>query len=156
MKRIILYLLISLCITSSYPSKDIRAEKNINALLTNLFSDLDESEFAEYEQWTDTGNDSVPDWILKRFKSHMTDSCFTAFMQTAEYGFIIKAYSESKLLQLNEVNVFDKGDYYEFNGSLNIGDTELEVKGGVQTDKQGIIDWFTLYNIDDIVSELSQ
>ena len=76
----------------------------------------------------------------------MTDSCFDTFLNNAYYQLTIKAYEKSKSLKLVRFNVIDKGDYYEFNGRLEAGDATIKLKGSAQTDEEGLVNNFTIYN----------
>ncbi|WP_291682404.1 hypothetical protein [Blautia sp.] len=152
MKKSKLYLLASFCLTSSVlfgcgKEKEELSTKHLTAVIENTFKNIDD---AQYEQ-TEIPS-TVPDWVYERFETHMTSEELENFLSTGTYQIAVLAYLNDKTIQIKDLSIDHKNDYYELCWTTQVKDIHanveiLQVEASAQLDTNGLV---TYLNINDM------
>ena len=140
--------------------------KHIEKFLNVLFTDVDEK---DYNEVIEAGGNFLPDdkflpkWVEKGFKVHMTEEGFTSFCETASYHIPTLGFMYEKKLKLENLEITEAEKSYDFTGKLTITSkddeekkSELTVEGFAQVDDKGLITYFDIFNINEIVTVIQE
>ena len=144
--------------------------EHLNAVLTNLFTDLTEEEYNEIEVLMENGEDFfaneelMPDWFRAGFKDHMSEEGFEIFYGTDVYYMIPTiSYMYEKNMTLEHLRIRKSGESYEFKGKLTVvsktgtpEDAELSLEGRASIDEEGLVTLMDIFTIDDIITAIQE
>ena len=149
--------------------KKVDGTGTIQTFVTNLFTDISESEYKEFKDAGDTGTDlltdssELPGWIETRFKENMAEEGYEVFVETAAYYIPVLSYENNKAMKLENLEIKETEEDYDICGVLTVSDkddasksVEITLKGSAQVDEEGRISYINIFNIDEAVSEILQ
>lgn len=139
------------------------AEKNLETVVANLFQELDQAEYEEYQKWLpmagaiENTSKDMPRWIEKRFKPFMTQKAYDSLLQTSQYALPVLAYKTGKSVEWQtNVNVVKYDSGYDFKGTLLFDADTIEVEGSAQIDKSEKVSFIQVYNMPEIAGHIRE
>lgn len=154
------FIVVMLCLLSGCAGLADRT-KNMEKIVYNLFADISETEYAEYETWGEKSaehkNVAEPEWIQDRFKQYMTDSAYESVLQVLLYQIPVIAYENNKKVNIDQVQISEEEGYYSFSCGLSVagGSGKIySVSGSIQFEEDG--NKITYLNIDNKISDLME
>ena len=142
--------------------------QHLNSLVQNLFTNIDESEYNEFNNVKDKSVDffsdssKVPEWIQIRFRDNMTEEGYKVFIETAMYNIPIIGYENNKNLKLENFKIKPSDKNYDFSGKLvvfseeeQLEKSEITITGSAQTNEEGKVSYINVFNMDEIIEALN-
>lgn len=135
-------------------------QKNIEMVVSNVFKQLDKTEYEEYQNWTQGSagqvyvHNTMPRWIEDRFEPYMTPKAYQNLLQTSLYSLPVFAYKAGLKMKLTVVQIDKKNGYYDFKGTLLINKDAVGIEGSAQIDKKGKISFININNLSDIAERI--
>ena len=153
--------ILSLGLSGCGPKTENVGAENVEAVVENLFEDLEESDYEELtgkEGEATPASTELPDWVQDRFQGYMTEGGYETLTGTAFYEISVKAFENHKSMDLENLEVQEKEGDYEIKGDLTIAaegeETSIEIQGSAQTDQTGLVSYLDLSNISEIAEAL--
>lgn len=139
--------------------------ENVEAVVENLFQNLEESEYEELIG-PDSGeaasenlvSTELPQWVQERFQEYMTEEGYEDLTGTAFYEISVKACENNWEMSLEHLDVQQVQGDYEISGELKLRGEESEesigIEGSAQTDEKGQVSYLNISNMAEIAEAI--
>lgn len=144
-------LFVVMLMTAGCGAKNQKEETaHLNRVMENIFKSTDEKEYQQSEESTE-----VPAWVEERFQAHMTANGYAVLTSTAVYNMAVLSYQNEKTMQIEDLSIEKKDNYYDLNWKVSVkddgGKTEsLPMEGSAQLDEEGLVNSFNIINLSEL------
>lgn len=123
---------------------------HLNRVMENIFKSTDEKEYQQSEESTE-----VPAWVEERFQAHMTEKGYAVLTSTAVYNMAVLSYQNEKTMQIEDLSIEKKDNYYDLNWKVSVKDDEgktesLPMEGSAQLDEEGLVNSLNITNLSEL------
>lgn len=162
-KRVLVLMLSCILLTISLLSigcanSEKKASKHLEQLV-NMFTNISESEYEAFQNVsTDLLSETseIPKWIYTKFKENMNENGFRVLCETSTYYIPILGYMNQKEFTLKNLDIKLADGYYTIQDQLVLSTKEqsdqedITIEGSAQVDDDGLVNYITITNIDEI------
>lgn len=144
-------LFVVMLMTAGCGAKNQKEEtSHLNRVMENIFKSTDEKEYQQSEESTE-----VPAWVEECFQSHMTANGYAVLTSTAVYNMAVLSYQNEKTMQIEDLSIEKKDNYYDLNWKVSVKDDEgktesLPMEGSAQLDEEGLVNSFNITNLSEL------